>query len=84
MRYLHFITLILISISVLRAAEKEVVILLPIEVDQSLQEEAGLLGTAVQQALSKRFSVFYGPAVEEKLEVEYSKKTARHYLALKT
>ena len=67
MRYLHFITLILISISVLRAAEKEVVILLPIEVDQSLQEEAGLLGTAVQQALSKRFSVFYGPAVEEKL-----------------
>ena len=74
MRYLHLITLFLLSISASKAAEKEVVILLPIEVDQSLQEEAGLLGTAVQQALSERFSVFYGPAVEEKLEVEYSKE----------
>ena len=74
MRYLHLITLFLLSISASKAAEKEVVILLPIEVDQSLQQEAGLLGTAVQQALSERFSVFYGPAVEEKLEVEYSKE----------
>ena len=49
MRYLHFITLFLLSISASKAAEKEVVILLPIEVDQSLQQEAGLLGTAVRR-----------------------------------
>ena len=56
------------------ASAKEVLVLLPIQVDNSLEAEASLFGTALQQGLGRGFEVFFGPAVEEKLEVEYAKE----------
>lgn len=56
------------------ALAKDVLVLLPLNVDKSLENEASLLGTALQQGLSTGFDVFYGPAVESKLEEEYSKE----------
>ena len=56
------------------AFAKEVLVLLPLNVDKSLQNEAQLFGTALQQGLSTGFDVFFGPAVEEKLQEEMSKE----------
>ena len=56
------------------ALAKDVLVLLPLNVGKSLENEAALLGTALQQGLSSNFDVFYGPAVEAKLEEEYSKE----------
>lgn len=56
------------------ALAKDVLVLLPLNVDNSLENEAALLGTALQQGLSTGFEVFYGPAVESKLQEEYSKE----------
>ena len=63
---------LLLSVAPVRA-QKEVLILLPLNVDQSLKEQSALLGTALQQGLNKNFDVYFGPAVEEKLEKEYAK-----------
>jgi hypothetical protein len=73
MRILALI-LCLIFAPVTGAIAKDVLVLLPLNVDKSLEAEAALLGTALQQGLSNRFDVFYGPAVESKLEEEYSKE----------
>ena len=56
------------------ALAKEVLILLPLNVDKTLEKEAQLFGTALQQGLGTSFDVFFGPAVEAKLEEEYSKE----------
>ena len=56
------------------ALAKEVLILLPLNVDKTLEKEAQLFGTALQQGLGNSFDVFFGPAVEAKLKEEYSKE----------
>lgn len=61
-------------VSLNTASAKEVLVLLPIQVDKSLEAEAALFGTALQQGLGGGFEVFFGPAVEEKLELEYAKE----------
>jgi hypothetical protein len=70
---LQFVLLCAISLPS-PALAREVLILLPLNVDKTLEKEAQLFGTALQQGLSSGFDVFFGPAVEAKLEQEYSKE----------
>jgi hypothetical protein len=74
MRLFVLLFLILLAPWQPKANAKEVLVLLPINVDASLKNESVLFGTALQQGLSQNFEVFFGPAVEEKLKVEYAKE----------
>ena len=48
-------------------------VLLPIDVSETEAELESEYGSALQQGLQKRYTVFYGPAVEKELEKEYGK-----------
>lgn len=74
MRFFVLLFLILLAPAQPKANTKEVLVLLPINVEASLKNEAALFGTALQQGLSQYYEVFFGPAVEEKLKVEYAKE----------
>lgn len=74
MRFFVLLFLILLAPVQPKANAKEVLVLLPINVEASLKNEAALFGTALQQGLSQYYEVFFGPAVEEKLKVEYAKE----------
>ena len=54
-------------------AAKPNLVLLPIDVSQQDVELESEYGSALQQGLQKRYTVFYGAAVEKELEKEYSK-----------
>ncbi len=54
-------------------ADKPNLVLLPIDVSQQDVELESEYGSALQQGLQKRYTVFYGAAVEKELEKEYSK-----------
>ena len=56
-----------------QAAAKPNLVLLPIDVSQQDAELEGQYGSALQEGLQKRYTVFYGAAVEKELEKEYSK-----------
>lgn len=53
---------------------KDVLVLLPLNVDKSLASEVNLYGTALQQGLGDRYDVYFGPAVEDQLKLEYAKE----------
>ena len=54
-------------------ANKPVLVLFPIQVDLSDDNYAVEFGAALQEGLSNRFDVFYGPIVEDELNKEYQK-----------
>ncbi len=54
-------------------AAKPNLVLLPIDVSEQNSELEGQYGSALQEGLQKRYTVFYGAAVEKELEKEYSK-----------
>jgi hypothetical protein len=54
-------------------AAKPNLVLLPIDVSHQDVELEGQYGSALQQGLQKRYTVFYGAAVEKELEKEYDK-----------
>ena len=56
-----------------QAAAKPNLVLLPIDVSQQDADLEGQYGSALQEGLQKRYTVFYGAAVEKELEKEYSK-----------
>jgi hypothetical protein len=53
--------------------DKPVLVLLPIQVDSSDEDYASEFGAAIQEGLSHRYEIFYGPLVEEQLKKEYQK-----------
>ncbi len=54
-------------------ADKPNLVLLPIDVSQQDLDLEGQYGSALQEGLQKRYTVFYGATVEKELEKEYSK-----------
>jgi formylglycine-generating enzyme required for sulfatase activity len=54
-------------------AAKPNLVLLPIDVSQQDLELEAEYGSALQEGLQKRYTVFYGAAVEKELEKEYQK-----------
>lgn len=56
------------------AQPRENIVLLPIEVSPEYANQKNLIGGALQQALSRKFNVFFGDSVEEALEAEYAKE----------
>jgi formylglycine-generating enzyme required for sulfatase activity len=65
--------ILLAVLSVSLHAAKPNLVLLPIDVSQTDVELEGQYGSALQQGLQKRYTVFYGAAVEKELEKEYQK-----------
>jgi len=55
------------------AESKPNLVLLPIDVSENETEFEGEYGSALQQGLQTRYTVFYGAAVENELEKEYGK-----------
>ncbi len=56
-----------------QAAAKPNLVLLPIDVSQQDVDLSSEYGSALQEGLQSRYTVFYGAAVEKELEKEYSK-----------
>jgi hypothetical protein len=72
-KLLQILTLMLYGLATPSLA-KDVLVLLPLNVDKSLSREIQLYGTALQQGLGDRYEVYFGPAVEDQLKLEYAKE----------
>jgi len=59
--------------ALLNAASKPSLVLLPIDVSKQDIELGSEYGSALQEGLQNRYTVFYGAAVEKELEKEYNK-----------
>ncbi len=69
-----FFVIALISCCAMAAnAAKPYLVLLPIDVSEQDSELESEYGSALQEGLQKRYTVFYGAAVEKELEKEYGK-----------
>lgn len=65
--------LLLSVLSPLVMADKSVLVLFPIEVDEEDAKYEEDFSSALQEGLQARYTVFYGPTVETELEKEYAK-----------
>ncbi len=65
--------MLILSTQAVNAANKPNLVLLPIEVSQQVVDLGSEYGSALQEGLQNRYTVFYGAAVEKELEKEYSK-----------
>jgi|GEM_PF-3372741 hypothetical protein len=64
---------LLLAFVALPAQSKPNLVLLPIETSDDVRQYETEFGSALQQGLQERYTVFFGPAVERELEKEYSK-----------
>jgi len=71
----HFLILLIFSLASmgLQAEAKPNLVLLPIDVSESETPYESEYGSALQEGLQQRYTVFYGAAVENELEKEYGK-----------
>ncbi len=54
-------------------AQKPVLVLFPVEVEEQDESSAEVFGSALQEGLQDQYVVYYGPSVEAELEIEYEK-----------
>lgn len=76
MKRVFQILLCWLALSTTQATSKDVLVLLPLVVDKTLNDplQIRVLGAALENNLSNDFEVYFGDTVEEKLALEYKKE----------